>query len=101
MSENQNNQVIGPVSAEQLREVLAWDTDRRWGNQVQVFLNPDHAMLILREQITVNVGGPDGDPQIATHNVASWVMPLEVARLLGEILNSMDFEEVKNANPKG
>ena len=99
MAENQKPLTVGPIKLEELTELVAWNTSRSWGNQIQVLLNPDHAMLILREQIAVTMESPDGEAAVATKNVASWVIPLEVAKQLSIALNGMDFEAVKNAKP--
>ena len=99
MSENQTTKVIGPVSAEQLREAFGWDTVRNFGNHIQIFLNSDHALFVLREQVSVNMATADGPPAVATKNVASWIVPLDVARQLGEAITGLDFEAVKNAKP--
>lgn len=98
MDKNQT-QTLGSMKPEDLRNLLAWDTDRQWGNQVQIFLNPGHALLVLREQVAVNVGAPDGEPQMAARNVSSWIMPLDVAEQFAKALIELDFEAMKNGEP--
>lgn len=98
-TEKKGAQTIGPMNVEQLQNVFAFDTQRIWGNSIQVLLNPDHAMLIFREQVAVNTVSPDGETSAVTKNVASWVMPLDVARQLGEAISGLDFEAVKNVEP--
>ncbi|MGN6289915.1 MAG: hypothetical protein ACTHNA_11695 [Sphingopyxis terrae] len=69
--------------------LIANDIPRVWTTGAQAFINKDHALLIFREQNLLN--DPEtGQVDVVLKNVASLVMPTEVAiqlhALLGEQL---------------
>jgi hypothetical protein len=99
MAKTPTQQALAPMKLEDLHELIAWDTVRSYGNQLQVFLNPEHALLVLREQIGVSPIDENLPTGVATKNIASWVVPLDVAEQLGKVLTGLDFEAVKNAKP--
>ena len=80
------------VGAE-LGQALGWDTQRTWATGVQVFVNPDHVLFVFKEQIRVEVE-PGAEPLLPfqdsiSRNVASVVMPVNVATALRDVLNKV------------
>lgn len=83
-------------SPDYLREFYGLDTDRKWATTVQFLLEEDHGhvLLIFREGVPITVEAVDGVPEpegekkksMLAKNVASVIMPIKVARRLGEIL---------------
>jgi|CXWL01.1.fsa_nt_gi hypothetical protein len=67
---------------------LGWDTVRTWATGAQVFVNPDHAMIVFREQVQAQPLG-EATPEVLMKNVASVVMPLSTARELRNILSTV------------
>lgn len=85
MTDDPNKMQFGPATVEQLGQMMGWDGPRFWANNVQVFVNEDHALFVFREQMLVEsqVPGPDGNSITQSMNVgksvASIIMPLAVA----------------------
>lgn len=78
-----------------LGESLGWDTQRIWATAVQVFLNPDHGLIVFKEQLQVRavaIGAePDDEPPLPlqaaiSRNVASVVMPRDVLIQFRDVL---------------
>ncbi|ALJ12602.1 hypothetical protein [Sphingopyxis macrogoltabida] len=78
------------LMAEALKEkgpefLIASDIPREWATGAQVFLNSDHALIVFREQNLIN--DPDkGTTTVVLKNVASMVMPIEVAVQIHSVL---------------
>lgn len=69
-----------------VEDMVGLNTDRIWATGLQVFANPEYTMIVFREQM--NIQKEDGsDAQMLVKNVASVVMPTEVARQMKDILN--------------
>lgn len=71
--------------------IMGMDVPRVWANGAQLFLNPQVALLVFREQ---NLATAEEGVELLLKNVASVVLPLDVARemhrLLGEQLSVLD-----------
>ena len=96
---NSDTQPLSTASEDKrqfLSHTLGWDTERFWANSVQVFLAPEQALFILREQMGIRET-EDADPKQYVKNVTSFILPLEVAAQFRDVLNSLDFESVKHA----
>jgi hypothetical protein len=66
---------------------MAFDTDRVWATQASVLLSGPVALLVFREQANVSFEEqPDEAAIDIAKNVASIVMPIEVAQELGALL---------------
>jgi hypothetical protein len=96
-------QNLGPLTSDELSHVMGWDTTRIWANSVQVFLNAEQALFVLREGVAVEAKG-EGDEEPAftaiQRNVGSFVLPLRVAKELRDILQRLDFDAAENDIPK-
>lgn len=70
---------------------IGFDTQRIWATGAQVTVAGNFAVIVFREQF--NVEPPSGDGASSkpgvSRNVASVVLPVEVARSLGKILNGL------------
>lgn len=69
-------------------DMMAMDTPRLWANQCQVLQNGPTAMIIFREMASVNfeLDGTSSERHEVKRNVASVILPVEVAQQLGQIL---------------
>jgi hypothetical protein len=68
---------------------MAMDLPRTWATGAQAVITGDFTMIIFREQNQFELEGVDGEPiepQVLVKNVASIVMPTEVARQFSKIL---------------
>ena len=67
-----------------LRDQLGYDTQRTWVTGFQIFANPNHVLLVLREQ-SVQLTD-EGEPIVEVRNVGSLVMPTDTALQLRDLL---------------
>ncbi|WP_374397077.1 hypothetical protein [Sphingopyxis sp.] len=71
---------------------LGFDVPRTWATAVQFFANPGHVLVVFREQVTQQAD--DGKANVLAKNVASVVMPLDVAqemhKILGRVLSDLE-----------
>lgn len=71
---------------------LGFDVPRTWATGVQFFGNPGHVLAVFREQVTQPAA--EGTATVLAKNVASVVLPLDVARemykILGQVLSELD-----------
>lgn len=80
------------MNEERLTKALGWDCPRYFANQAQVLVSADQAIIIFREAANINgIAGREGTLNIA-RNIASIVVPTEVARGLRDLLNGLELD---------
>ena len=80
-----DNPIPAAMKARGSEFLIANDIPRTWATGAQVFVNKDHALLVFREQNLLN--DPEtGTIEVVLKNVASLVMPIEVAAQLHALL---------------
>lgn len=86
-----DNPVTAAIKARGADFIMANDIARTWTTGAQAFLNEQSAMLVFREQNLLQ-DPESGKLDAVVKNVASLVMPLEVAiqlyKMLGEQLTA-------------
>ena len=84
------------MSLEEVGGLVGFDTVRVWSTQVQVFNNPNHTLFVFREHINLlppaEAEGAPAQTAMA-RNVASVVMPVEVAKALSKALREVFPDE--------
>ncbi len=67
---------------------MGFDTQRIYANQAQMFVNGAVTMILFREGVAIS--NPDGSlpPQGLSRNVASIVLPTDVAREIASLLTT-------------
>lgn len=90
IAETEDHPVAIAINEKGLEFVIANDLPRLWTTGAQSFVNDQHTMIVFREQNLLQ--GPDGEPTAIVRNVASLVMPTEIAVqlyfMLGEQLRT-------------
>ena len=83
------------MSAEEVARALGWDTNRVWSNNVQIFKNPDHVIFVFREMVELDAKDEQGTlkKEGLAKNVASVVLPLDVAKSFAEIMRTAFLAE--------
>lgn len=73
---------------------LGYDIARTWVTGAQVFANGNYVMIVFREQTGIQV---DGEMKMLARNVASIVMPRNVAQEVHRALGA-SLDMLKNAS---
>src|SRR5689334_4282027 len=77
------------MKEEEVRDYMAFDTPRIWATQATLVINGPLAMLIFREMANVSTEEQDQVPVNVSKNVASILLPVQVAQELGKIIQNI------------
>jgi len=92
MAEVEKLNLVGMGHAE-LAQLLAFDVPRTWATSVQAFSNPESMLFVFREVLNATAEPADPSevqsPTVIQRNVASIILPLNVAKEFSQVLQQM------------